>query len=123
MRKKPVQVLLRLYAGQDDDLITWLESLGDLQFGIKSQAIKDALRRGLGMDNSEPGSESPSRSTGAALDLSELRQVVEAAVDTALGRFEGQIGGGTKITTGEEDDETEALLDTLEAALVLEEDA
>jgi hypothetical protein len=121
--QSPVKVTLRFRPGQDDDLIQWLQSLDSLHFGAKSQALKDALRRGLRTGNSESDSELPSNSAGIALDLSELRQVVEAAVDTALGRFEGQIGGGTKVTSSAEDDETEALLDNLEAALVLDEDA
>jgi hypothetical protein len=118
-----IKVTLRFRPSQDDDLIHWLRSLDNLHFGAKSQAVKDALRRGMGSGNFEQSSELPSNSAGVALDLAELRQVVEAAVDTALGRFEGQIGGGTRAATKEEDDETEALLDDLQAALVLEDDA
>jgi hypothetical protein len=118
--QRPVKVTLRFRPGQDDDLIQWLRLLNDLHFGAKSQAMKDALRRGLGMGSSQTGSELPGSSTGGVLDLAELRQVVEAAVDTALGRFEGQFSGGTRALAQEEDDETEALLDDLEAALVLE---
>jgi hypothetical protein len=124
-RKKSAEVRLqiRLYAGQDDDLLHWLAQFDDRPYGTKSQAVKDALRRGIGFGNFEQSSELPSNSCGVALDLVELRQVVEAAVDTALGRFEGQIGGGTRVAAQEEDDETEALLNDLEAALVLEDDA
>jgi hypothetical protein len=121
--KRSEEIRVRLHPGQDDDLLHWLAQFDSKPYGAKTQAVKETLRRGLGMGDSEPSSESPASSTGAALDLSELRQVVEAAVDTALGRFEGQIDGGTKVKSSAEDDETEALLDNLEAALVLEEAA
>ena len=44
---KDVKVTLRFYSGQDDDLITWLESL-HVSYGKKGEAIKDVLRQGLG---------------------------------------------------------------------------
>jgi hypothetical protein len=121
--KRSEEIRVRLHPGRDDDLLHWLAQFDDRPYGAKSQAVKDALRRGIGASNSEHCSELPSNSAGVALDLAELRQVVEAAVDTALGRFEGQINGGTRAAAQEEDDETEALLDDLEAALVLEDDA
>jgi hypothetical protein len=121
--KRSEEIRVRLHPGRDDDLLHWLVQFDDRPYGTKSQAVKDALRRGIGSGNFEQSSELPSNSAGVALDLAELRQVVEAAVDTALGRFEGQIGGGTRAATQEEDDEAEALLDDLEAALVLEDDA
>ncbi|MBN1979436.1 MAG: hypothetical protein JW918_18725 [Anaerolineae bacterium] len=114
-----VRLQIRLYAGQDDDLLHWLAQFDDRPYGAKSQAVKDALRRGIGI-SADVGQ--PPVTAAPTLDLAELRQVVEAAVDTALGRFEGQIGGGTRVKTSEEDDETEALLDDLEAALVLEDE-
>jgi hypothetical protein len=117
-----VRLQIRLYADQDDDLLQWLTQLNGRPYGAKSQAVKDALRRGIGA-GTDGCVEQPAAAAAPTLDLSELRQVVEAAVDTALGRFEGQIGGGTKVTSSAEDDETEALLDNLEAALVLDEDA
>jgi len=46
---------------------------------------------------------------------------VEAAVTQALARFEGQVAGAA-VVAPEEDEETETLLDSLEAALVLAED-
>ena len=123
-RRGTEELKLRFYPGQHDDIIAWLRQFDGKPHGAKSQGAIDALRRGIGSDKSGQCSESSSYPAGvAALDLAELRQVVEAAVDTALGRFEGQIGAGMPVAVSEEDDETEALLDNLEAALVLEDDA
>lgn len=41
------EIRVRLYAGSDDDLITWLSTLESAPYGTRSQAIRDALRRGL----------------------------------------------------------------------------
>jgi hypothetical protein len=119
-RRGTEELKLRFYPGQHDDIIAWLRQFDGKPHGAKSQGAIDALRRGMGAGISEHCSEMPGNSAGvAALDLGQLRQVVEAAIDTALGRFEGQISS-TKVTIQEEDDETEALLDNLEAALVLD---
>jgi hypothetical protein len=121
--KRSEEIRVRLHPGRDDDLLHWLAQFDDRPYGAKSQSVKDALRRGISC-RADPGVSQPSAAAPTpALDLAELRQVVEAAVDTALGRFEGQISGGTRAAAQEEDDETEALLDDLEAALVLEDDA
>jgi hypothetical protein len=119
-RRGTEELKLRFYPGQHDDIIAWLRQFDGKPHGAKSQETIEALRRGIG---SGACVDQFTATAAPALDLSELRQVVEAAVDTALGRFEGQIGGGTKVTSSAEDDETEALLDNLEAALVLDEDA
>ena len=114
-RKQEVSLYLRLYPGQDDKLIRWLEQFDNQPYGYKSQAIKDALARGIGAV------------TGVAaatpvLDLGELRHVVEAAMTTALARFEGQLVGVTSRSPAE-DSETEDLLDALGEALVLGDDS
>jgi hypothetical protein len=128
-RRGTEELKLRFYPGQHDDIIAWLRQFDGKPHGAKSQQAIDALRRGIGTNTAVGQS---AAATASALDrsaeisrhsLAELRQVVEAAVDTALGRFEGQINGGTRAAAQEEDDETEALLDDLEAALVLEDDA
>ncbi len=107
-KRRTVELKLRLYSGQDDELIRWLEQFDDQPYGTKSQAVKEALERGSGSGSSV---------TAPALDLAEIRQVVEVAVTQALARFEGQ---PTAIAVlAEEDDEAEALLDNLGAALVL----
>ena len=56
----------------------------------------------------------------AQLDLAEVRRVVEAAIASALARFEGQMSGAAATAPGE-DDEAEDLLDALGDSLVLEE--
>ena len=116
-RRKTVEFRIRLYPGQDDELIRWLEQFNDKPYGVKSQAVKEALLRGIGSD---PGR--PTASATPALDLAEVRQVVEAAMSTALARFEGQVIGAAAANPPEEDEETEDLLDSLEAALVLQDD-
>jgi hypothetical protein len=54
--------------------------------------------------------------------LVEVRRVVEAAVTSALGRFEGQVDGATTTTPAEEDDEVEDLLEGFQYLLVLGDD-
>ena len=111
-RKTEVQLHIRLYPGQDDELLHWLEQLDDRAYGLKSQAVKEALLRGIGKGSNAGGL--------PAIDLSEVRRVVEAAVETALSRLQGQMvaAPGSPST---EDDEAEELLDALGEALVLRE--
>jgi hypothetical protein len=109
-----VRLHLRLYAGQDDELIRWLEQFDDQPYGAKTQAVKDALLRGLG---EAPGQASGPAAATAAWDLSDVRRVVEAAVETALARFGGQVI--TPTVAPSEDDEAEGLLDALGESLVL----
>jgi hypothetical protein len=127
MKKRAVRVNLRLYPGQgrDDELIAWLAQFDG--HGVKSQAVKEALLRGVGAADvsAQPSAaldpaelqEALKGAISSALDLGSLRQVVEAAVESALARFGGQIGGAA--VADEEDDETEAILDRLGAGLVL----
>jgi hypothetical protein len=49
---KPVQLHVRLFPGEDDDLIAWYESL-DVPHGRKAQRIRDALRQGIGAEAGE----------------------------------------------------------------------
>jgi hypothetical protein len=127
-RRGTEELKLRFYPGQHDDIIVWLRQFDGKPHGAKSQEAIDALRRGIGSSadvGQLPATAAPALDRSAEISrhsLAELRQVMEAAVDTALGRFEGQISG-TRAATQEEDDETEALLDDLQAALVLEDDA
>jgi len=118
-RRKPTEIRLniRLYPGQDDELIRWLEQFNDKPYGVKSQAVKEALLRGMGSGNPGQGDAAP------AVDLAEVRQVVEAAVATALARFKGQVSGAVPATPPEEDEEVEDILDQLEAALILDDDS
>ncbi len=112
-RRRVTDLKIRLYPGHDDDLIHWQAQFEDQPYGAKSQAIKEALRRGIGATPDQPASSAP------ALDLTELRQVVEAAVTQALARFEVQVSGAAIASTPDEDDEIEGLLDDLGAALVV----
>ena len=128
MRRKsrlpPIQVILRFYPGQDDDLIQWLDGLDEEPTRTKTQALKEALRRGIGPEHGLSGAEGPLQATVAtpALDLVEVRRVVEAAVTSALGRFEGQVVGAAATTPAEEDDEVEDLLEGFQYSLVLGDD-
>lgn len=109
-RIKPVRLDIRLYPGQDDDLIAWVQGLAHQPYGAKMQQVRTALRRGL-TDASGPAP--------AALDLAAVRQVVEAALATALARFEGHVMAAPRPAA--EDDEAEALLDDLGSVLRLQE--
>ena len=108
---------LRFYPGQDDDLIHWLDGLDEDSARTKTQALKEALRRGVRAESLQATVAAP------ALDMGEVRQVVEAAVASALSRFEGHIGGSSAATiSAEEDDEVEDLLEGFQYSLVLGED-
>jgi hypothetical protein len=123
-RLPPIQVILRFYPGQDDDLIHWLRELDEEPTRTKTQALKEALRSGIGSEHVLSGAEGPLQATVAApaLDLVEVRRVVEAAITTALGRFEGQVVGAAATTLAEEDDEVEALLEGFQYSLVMGDD-
>lgn len=97
---------LRLNPGQDDDLIRWFAGLDGKPYGAKSQAVKEALRRGLEMDI-----------PCSPVDLAEIRTVVEAAVESALARLEGLVL--VRSSDANPEDETERLLDELGEALTL----
>ena len=104
------QLTIRLYPGSDDDLLRWLAGMEGQPYGVKSRAVKEALRRGLGM--------SPSAgSGGAVVDLAEIRAVVEAAVEAALARLEGAVVARPAEPSA--DDEAERLLDALGEVLML----
>ncbi len=120
-RRKPlaeIRLQIRLYPGQDDELIGWLAQFDGRPYGAKSQAVKEALARGLG---SHPGQSTGVAtlcpSTAPAADLAEIRRVVEAAVTQALARFEGYVASAPAAL--QPDDETETLLDNMATALVL----
>jgi hypothetical protein len=118
-RSRPIRFTLRFYPGQDDDLIRWLDGMDGEPIGAKTQAMKMALRRGT-----DAGQVEAVQGTGTApaLDLAQMRQVVEAAVASALVRFERQIAGSAPSAAGEEDDEVEDLMRAFEESLVLADD-
>jgi hypothetical protein len=89
---------IRLYPGEDDDLIAWYQSIR----GTVNDAVRETLRRGIAAE------------TGSDLDLAAIRNVVEAALDEKL--------AGLKLSTSAvntETDETDTLLDTLAGELLL----
>jgi len=121
MRRKsrlpPIQVILRFYPGLDDDLIHWLGALDEEPTRTKTQALKEALRSGIGAEPLQ------AKVAPTAPDLVEVRQIVEAAVVSALGRFEGKVlGAAATASTQEEDDEVENLLEGFQYSLVLGDD-
>jgi hypothetical protein len=114
--KGKVEIKIRLYPGRDDALIQWQAQFEDQPYGVKTQAVKEALRRGIGVEAFQATVAAP------ALDLVEVRRVVEAAVASALGRFEGQMVGAAAATPDEEDDDVEDLLEGFQYSLVLGEE-
>ncbi len=131
-RRQPreVRLHLRLYAGQDDELIRWLEQFDDQPYGTKTRAVKDALLCGM--------REAPAQEAAQDLDcsarscqetltasLADVRRVVEAAVETALARLgDHRNGSGTlqvavPAVAPSEGDEADDLLDALGESLVV----
>jgi hypothetical protein len=129
-RSGKVEIKIRFYPGRDDELIEWLAQFDNQPYGIKTQAVKDALRRGIGTEHGLSGAKGPLQAavTAPELDLAEIRRIVEAAVVSAFGRFactrqgEGQMLGATTTIPAEEDDEVEGLLEGFQYSLVLGED-
>jgi hypothetical protein len=111
-RKKHAEIRLniRLYPRDDADLIAWLDQFDDRPYGAKSQAIKEALRRGIGAVI-DPG--------GPALDRADLRQIAEAVFDDLVAYFESRLSGASLAAPTHEDDETEGLLDRLGASMTV----
>lgn len=116
MDHSPVRLTLRFYPGQDDDLLRWLGELDEDRLTAKNQAVKERLRMAVGAGSPETGVAAP------ALDLAGVRQVVEAAVASALSRIEGQVVGAASTAGMDEEDEVDGLLDALGQALVLGEE-
>lgn len=112
-RKKPppIKYTLRLYQGVDDDLIEGLDQLAAKLNKSKNQIVKDALRQKI-----DSGSEQFAGQVKPTFDLAEIRQVVEAATESALGRFGGRITVGDDAID-ENEEEVETLLDHMGATL------
>ena len=104
-----VKLCLRLYVDRDADLIAWLATHEDAPFGSKGEAVKAALRQGLGVTGPSPADDT------SAL-LLQVRAVVEAAVASALANAHlvmGPLAAETPVP------ETDALLDAFAANLTL----
>ena len=112
VRKRTIKLTIRLTVGQDDDLLAWLEGL-QIPWGQKGQAVKDALRGGIGSAGAVP----PAQLHMDVL-LPEIRRVVEAGVAAALAgiAFQPQTG-----RTGDQDEQADQILDLLGQNLILEE--
>lgn len=111
-----VEIKIRLYPGQDDELIQWLVQFEGQPYGVKTRALKDALRFGIGGTTPETLAAAP------ASELAAIRSVVEAAVASAMDRWEGPWLGSGREGCRAEDDEVEGLLDAFEGSLVLGDD-
>jgi len=126
-RKKEIRLDLRLYPDSDTDLIEWLDSMATLPHGYKVQAIKTALRQGMGQGNAIPASTNSAgldqiqtllEALHRTLDLNQIRAVVEAAVASSLTRQ-----GATIIQTAPAPvSEESSLLTHMVSGLMLEED-
>jgi hypothetical protein len=113
-RKKVTDLKIRLYRGQDDELIAWLDQFDDRPYGAKSQAIKEALRRGIGAVT-DPG--------GLAMDEDRLRQLVKTGVLDVLAAYLGpRVSRASLAAPTHEDDETAVLLDRLGASMTISDD-
>lgn len=105
--KGVMKLTLRLYPDRDGDLIAWVR--GQTR-GDRSRMVKEALRAGI-QRGSGP-------TPAGVLDLAEIRLVVEAAVETSLARLGGQALAVFAVAP-DDDRETEAMLDSLAASLVI----
>jgi len=116
-----VDIHLRLYHERPDDrrLIAWLAQFGAGARGVRAKAIREALLRGIGeARGAGTGLEGPGAKAEAAEGIPQLqvlgtiRQVVEAAVTSALARSTSPtiLFASTSQT---EDDEVQTTLDRL----------
>lgn len=104
-----VKLCMRLYVDRDADLIAWLATREDAPFGSKGEAVKAALRRGLGVTDPSPAGDT------SAL-LVQVRAVVEAAVASAFANAHLVISPLAAETLASE---TDALLDAFAENLTL----
>lgn len=110
MRKETV----RFYPGPDDDLIAWLQTLDELPFGGRAQAIREMLRRGLGH------SAQATPAAPAAVDLSGWLPEIRRALAAELDQRQFTAAGTPPVAHPDEAAEAEALLAQLTANLILE---
>lgn len=118
-----VEIKLRLYKGRDDDLIQWWLNL-EAPRGGKTWLVKEALRRGIGLEASGPRASASatvdpevlSRAMEQVMErfLVEMRRVVEAALASAAPRVEQE--------AVEQTDEGKALLQEFLSGLSLGEE-
>ncbi len=103
------KLTIRLYPGQDDDLITWLEEMR-ASYGKKGENVKDVLRKGIGTTIS---------SSAIPLDagslLADIRQVLESTL--ASFAFQPSLQAEAK---SQDDDLAEERLSRLDLGLLLD---
>ena len=118
------EIRTRLNPSQDDDLIEWVKSLDGLPYGGKGQAIKKALRKGLG-SNANPGTSSAPAPNTTEL-LLDIRRVVEAAVVETLNQAHVEVrrASGSSAEKQDTDDTTrvDELMAVMDRNLLLPED-
>ena len=118
---------VRLDEEHDKDIIEWLEGLPRRPVGLKGQAIKEALRRGIrqGESPAAPANvtldanavrEAVAAAIAQSLDLAEIRRVVEAGVTSALASARVSV---VKEGSEEGEDDSEAFLNTLGEELLM----
>jgi len=130
-----IRCRFRLYPGRDDDLIEWVKSLDNLPYGGKGQAVKEALRKGLGFSmqgstgvgklGSSPHAPthsreaSPQGGSSPAQDdlLLDIRRVVEAAVSEALNQMPFEISPDSGPVSQIRDTDDAARVDQLMAEM------
>ncbi len=118
---------VRLNEDEDRDIIEWLEGLPTRPVGLKGQAIKEVLRRGIRQDAPPSASanvtldadavrEAVANAVAQSLDLAEIRRVVEAGVTSALASARvSMVEEGSE----EGEDDSEAFLNTLGEELLM----
>ncbi len=109
--KKVIKPTIRLRLGEDDELINGLYHLAEQPGMTVNQVLKDALKLLINAGQ-------PSAPGAIDVDLTQIRQVVEAGVESAMARFGRQI-----MTTGVDadgQDEEDDWLDNLGASLELD---
>ena len=119
--RKIVEIKIRLYPSRDGDIISWLEQFDRQPYGIKSHAVREALRRGIG---SQTPQNLPAPTDLSPQSLVTIRQVVEMGVASALSGSTCAPGGRAAVSVStpaaiEADEQTEDLLDALGKALLL----
>ncbi len=135
-RKDDVRLDLCFNRETDGDLIAWLASLNGQPYGHKQQTVKAMLRRALSLEVAStvspanpPTGELKEIQThieaihqrlkqSPALDLGEIRAVVEAAVASSLAKQGGAFIPSNAATSPEEP----SLLASMVSGLMLEED-
>jgi hypothetical protein len=117
---------VRLYRDRELDraLIDWLDQFQDTHYGVKTQAIKEALLRGIGQVTQEEKTTAPVHVDAATIQAAieeameetmlRIRRVVEAGVNSALRDKELTTQPQPVEHTADEQQEIDDLLDTIQ---------